>query len=520
MKIRMLLILAVLASVAFGQLSYTHILDTLKAADGSTNFDGSITISWPDYIYGGVQVPAGNMQVTVVNGVLNVSLVPTDRMTCKRDCTYMVTYVSQGSPVQIGWLVPTASGTVSLATIKNSAGGTSAPVTIGNCTVGGSSNGDLSCPTSVQAGDASTSGAMDLKAKTSGNIVTETVDDSSAAYTLVKPAAAPTAAGQTQKSGTNSGGSIWPFTWDSPVWAGSLVGGKSSVPTFDTTVITAGDCTAWGSLKQLISQPCSGAPVTGSGATGKMVTWTSNTALGASTNWSYDGATLIVPGIQSSQSTGSMVMHAVTGSAGAQEPYLDFRSALWSGMPAGGGIRWLADDGTTVLASIMSSFSGSETPSLQGFAIPGSQRYTTGYGGADYYVANSTNMNNMTTQTVCTASGGGFPGTADCGHAPAKMYEVVWNLATSGTCTNAGSCTQAVQITFAWQDVNGNAVTLATTAGSLDTDVAEVKDANYGAFWIHKNNTSALTFTTTATGGGGTSPHYQVNVQVIDPTLN
>lgn len=114
---RRLLVLFLLAIGVASAQSFTTISDTLKAPDGVTNFDGTLTISWPTYTITGVTTPAGSMRVVVINGAVNISLRPTDRMTCDQTCVYVVSYLSQGQGIVAQWKVPTSSSSVVLSTV-------------------------------------------------------------------------------------------------------------------------------------------------------------------------------------------------------------------------------------------------------------------------------------------------------------------------------------------------------------------------------------------------------------------
>lgn len=158
----------------------------------------------------------------------------------------------------------------------------SSATSLGNCSVSGSSSGDLACPGSVQSGDASTSGALDLKAKTSSNTVTMTVDDSSSAYSIVLPASGPSS-GNTFKVGSSSGAGF-ALSFASPWWVTDGYGGASKVQTVDSTQVTLGDCAKFdASTGKLVSTPC------GSGGSGSGTTVPNGTASGQIPNW-YNSA--------------------------------------------------------------------------------------------------------------------------------------------------------------------------------------------------------------------------------------
>lgn len=134
-KITKICLLLCSAICAFAQLPYTTVTGTLLNVDGQTNFNGTITVSWPDHDVRGVSnhVAAGSMQVAVFNGAISMSLVPTDKwynIAGGGDAKYTVVYTSQGTPVITYWVVPTSSGSVTVTSVSVSTGGSSGTSTV------------------------------------------------------------------------------------------------------------------------------------------------------------------------------------------------------------------------------------------------------------------------------------------------------------------------------------------------------------------------------------------------------
>ncbi len=107
--LRVLVVLGILGSVP-AWCALTCVSDTLyDGAGGLAN--GTIRISWPTFQALGDlhQVPAGSLTVPVVNGILSVSLEPTDN-TLPSNIFYTVLYsIVNGPPRnQEFWLVPTS----------------------------------------------------------------------------------------------------------------------------------------------------------------------------------------------------------------------------------------------------------------------------------------------------------------------------------------------------------------------------------------------------------------------------
>lgn len=95
----------------------TRIVDTVKYAN-NTNASGMARIEWPAFTISGTSVAAGFVQVNIVNGVLDVSLQPTDLAT-PSGTVYTVRFYLQNSPVATEyWSVPTSASAVNLADVR------------------------------------------------------------------------------------------------------------------------------------------------------------------------------------------------------------------------------------------------------------------------------------------------------------------------------------------------------------------------------------------------------------------
>src|ERR1700719_1636760 len=95
------------AGLAAGQTALTTIRDILYRADGS-RFSGTIFITWDSFLAGDTSsIATSNLTVPIVNGVLNVQLVPTT--TASAGAQYNVTYNSLGiDQFAEVWAVPSS----------------------------------------------------------------------------------------------------------------------------------------------------------------------------------------------------------------------------------------------------------------------------------------------------------------------------------------------------------------------------------------------------------------------------
>ena len=72
-----LVLLVAAAGLACGQPALTNIQDILYRADG-TRFSGTMFINWSSFLAGDTSnIATANLTLPIVNGVLNVKLVPT-----------------------------------------------------------------------------------------------------------------------------------------------------------------------------------------------------------------------------------------------------------------------------------------------------------------------------------------------------------------------------------------------------------------------------------------------------------
>ena len=92
---RPVLLLMAAASLAAGQPALTTIQDVLYRANG-TRFTGTMFIRWNSFQAGDTSnIATANLTVPIVNGVLNVMLVPTT--TASAGAQYNITYNSGGA---------------------------------------------------------------------------------------------------------------------------------------------------------------------------------------------------------------------------------------------------------------------------------------------------------------------------------------------------------------------------------------------------------------------------------------
>ena len=116
MNKKITVLLFCVASILTAQIPYTLITGTLTNSDGSA-FNGSMQISWPAFTIGSTARFADSTLVTVANGVLHLSLPPTDRMV-PQGTTYSVTLISPGKPsVFAKWSVPSSDSPVDISAI-------------------------------------------------------------------------------------------------------------------------------------------------------------------------------------------------------------------------------------------------------------------------------------------------------------------------------------------------------------------------------------------------------------------
>lgn len=117
---RSAMVLAV-AAMAQAQPALTTIQDILYRADG-TRFNGEIFISWNAFQAGDTSnIATAQVKLPIVNGVLNVQLVPTT--TASAGANYQVTYNSQGQfQFSQVWAVPPSSAPLKVSAVLVSEG--------------------------------------------------------------------------------------------------------------------------------------------------------------------------------------------------------------------------------------------------------------------------------------------------------------------------------------------------------------------------------------------------------------
>ena len=109
------------AGMAAGQPALTTIQDILYRADGS-RYNGTMFITWNSFQAGdSSNIATANLTVPIVNGVLNVQLVPTT--TASAGAQYNITYNSQGvNQFTEVWSVPPSTVTLNVRAVRVSEG--------------------------------------------------------------------------------------------------------------------------------------------------------------------------------------------------------------------------------------------------------------------------------------------------------------------------------------------------------------------------------------------------------------
>lgn len=118
---RSAMLIAAVAMMAQAQPALTTIQDILYRADG-TRFNGEIFISWNAFEAGDTSnIATAQVKLPIVNGVLNVQLVPTT--TASAGANYQVTYNSQGQfQFSQVWAVPASSIPLKVSAVLVSTG--------------------------------------------------------------------------------------------------------------------------------------------------------------------------------------------------------------------------------------------------------------------------------------------------------------------------------------------------------------------------------------------------------------
>jgi hypothetical protein len=101
----------------------TRLTDTVYNADGSPAA-GRVVIAWPSYTIGNCQVIAGQVSVTLAEGLLDVELYPNDAAVPEGTSYRATYYLRSGRITTEYWVVPSSSSPVGLAAIR----ATSVPV--------------------------------------------------------------------------------------------------------------------------------------------------------------------------------------------------------------------------------------------------------------------------------------------------------------------------------------------------------------------------------------------------------
>ena len=135
---RSMALLVAAAGVAAGQPALTAIQDILYTADG-VRFNGTMFITWSSFQAGdSSNIATANLTVPIVNGVLNVQLVPTT--TASAGAQYNVTFNNAGvNQFTQVWAVPPSTVPLNVRAITVSPGTvvgptTSTPISISDVT--------------------------------------------------------------------------------------------------------------------------------------------------------------------------------------------------------------------------------------------------------------------------------------------------------------------------------------------------------------------------------------------------
>jgi len=136
---KLVALLVVAAGLAQGQPALTTVQDILYRADG-TRFSGTMLINWSSFLAGDTSnVATANLTLPIVNGVLNVKLVPTT--TASAGAQYHITYASGGvNQFTEVWAVPPSGPKLRVRDVRLSSGTvigpapSTAPIQIGDVT--------------------------------------------------------------------------------------------------------------------------------------------------------------------------------------------------------------------------------------------------------------------------------------------------------------------------------------------------------------------------------------------------
>lgn len=137
--VRRLLMLLLAAGLGYAQPALTTIQDILYRADG-TRFSGTMFVNWSSFLAGDTSnIATANITLPIVNGVLNVRLVPTT--TASAGAQYKVTYSSGGvNQFTEVWAVPPSALKLRVRDVRLSSGTvigpapSTAPIQIGDVT--------------------------------------------------------------------------------------------------------------------------------------------------------------------------------------------------------------------------------------------------------------------------------------------------------------------------------------------------------------------------------------------------
>lgn len=138
MKLLCLAMMMIAGAPVWATPSSTTIQDTVVLANGA-RFSGTVEITWSSFTASDRSlVPAGQLKLNVVNGVLNVQLVPTISAS-PAGTTYVVRYQSDNNFVAVErWNVPPSAAPVRLSAVRlgtSSGGSSSGPPALGTINI-------------------------------------------------------------------------------------------------------------------------------------------------------------------------------------------------------------------------------------------------------------------------------------------------------------------------------------------------------------------------------------------------
>lgn len=115
------LLAMMMCGTARAQVPQTMVYDTLiNAVTGQPVAEGTIKITWPAFSYGATSIPANRLTYNIVNGIVSLSLTPTDHSATP--ASYSVSIVVGGITTSGYWQIPTGGGPYTILQVTKSAG--------------------------------------------------------------------------------------------------------------------------------------------------------------------------------------------------------------------------------------------------------------------------------------------------------------------------------------------------------------------------------------------------------------